>query len=168
MSLSRHFILCLVLVQPRRQETRLQFFFQDLWTEMTHFSKKWRVIFWNDGPKHIELNTSIFYLHTDTDTCVHICILSKTYLKRPLKKEDQLYLNADQKHCRMLQREHSSILLTFIKLPFVIKIFVLSFLSGCIWQVLLYWQPTLYFLFCGLPRLAVRWIFLLKWDLFTP
>ena len=30
----------------------------------------------------------------------------------------------------MLQREHSAILLTFIKLPFVIKIFVLSFLSG--------------------------------------
>ena len=28
--------------------------------------------------------------------------------------------------CRMLQGEHSAILLTFIKLPFVIKIFVLS------------------------------------------
>ena len=34
-------------------------------------------------------------------------------------------LNAGQKYCRMLQREHSAILLTFIKLPFVIKIFVL-------------------------------------------
>ena len=33
-------------------------------------------------------------------------------------------LNADQKI--LLQREHSAILLTFIKLPFVIKIFVLS------------------------------------------
>ena len=31
-----------------------------------------------------------------------------------------------QKYCRMLQGEHSAILLTFIKLPFVIKIFVLS------------------------------------------
>ena len=29
-------------------------------------------------------------------------------------------------YCRMLQEEHSAILLTFIKLPFVIKIFVLS------------------------------------------
>ena len=36
------------------------------------------------------------------------------------------WLNAGQKFCRMLQREHSAIFLTFIKLPFVIKIFVLS------------------------------------------
>ena len=34
--------------------------------------------------------------------------------------------------------EHSAKLLTFIKLPFVIKIFVLSFLSGLLRQVLLY------------------------------
>ena len=39
---------------------------------------------------------------------------------------DQLALNAGQKNCRMLPLEHSAILLTFIKLPFVIKIFVLS------------------------------------------
>ena len=42
----------------------------------------------------------------------------------------KLPLNAGQKYCRMLQGEHSAILLTFIKLPVVIKIFVLSFLSG--------------------------------------
>ena len=50
----------------------------------------------------------------------------------------QLFLNAGQKYFRMLQGEHSAILSTFIKLPFVIKIFVLSFLSGCFTQVLLY------------------------------
>ena len=61
-----------------------------------------------------------------------ICYYSKTCLKRPLKKktkigfQDQLWLNAGQKYCRMLQWEHSAILSTFIKLPFVIKIFVLS------------------------------------------
>ena len=38
----------------------------------------------------------------------------------------QLSLNAGQKYCRMLQREHSAILSTFIKLPFSIKTFVLS------------------------------------------
>ena len=38
----------------------------------------------------------------------------------------------------MLLGEHSAILLTFIKLPFVIKIFVLSILSGQLRQVLLY------------------------------
>ena len=37
----------------------------------------------------------------------------------------RLSLNAGQKYCRMLQVEHSAILSTFIKLPFVIKIYVL-------------------------------------------
>ena len=39
---------------------------------------------------------------------------------------DQLSLNAGQKYGRMLQGDQSAILLTFIKLPSVIKIFVLS------------------------------------------
>ena len=34
--------------------------------------------------------------------------------------------NAGQKYCRMLPLEHSAILLTFIKVPLAIKIFVLS------------------------------------------
>ena len=38
----------------------------------------------------------------------------------------------------MLQEEHFAILFTFIKLPFVIKIFVLSILRGHFTQVLLY------------------------------
>ena len=56
----------------------------------------------------------------------------KTCVKRPLPKrpkigfQDQLSLNAGQKYCRMLQWEHSAMLLTFIKLPFVVKIFVRS------------------------------------------
>ena len=67
---------------------------------------------------------------------------SKTCEKRQLTKrpkigfQDQLSLNAGHKHCRMLQGEHSAILSTFIKLPFVIKIFVLSILSGRFTQVL--------------------------------
>ena len=40
--------------------------------------------------------------------------------------KDQLSLNAGQKYWRMLQVEHSAILSTFINLPFIIKIFVLS------------------------------------------
>ena len=57
---------------------------------------------------------------------------SKTFVKPPFSKrpqfgfQDQLLLNAGQKYCRMLQGEHSEILSTFIKLPFVIKIFILS------------------------------------------
>ena len=57
---------------------------------------------------------------------------SKTCVKQPISKrpkiglQDQLSLNAGQKYCRMLHGEHSAILSTFIKLPIVIKIFVLS------------------------------------------
>ena len=62
---------------------------------------------------------------------------SKNCVKRPLSKrpkigfQDQLLLNAGQKFCRMLLLEHSAILLTFINLPIVIKIFVCLFLSDC-------------------------------------
>ena len=62
---------------------------------------------------------------------------SKICVKRPLSKrpkigfQDQLSLNTGQKYCRMLQGEHSAILSTFIKLPFVIKIFVFSIFE---WQ----------------------------------
>ena len=58
---------------------------------------------------------------------------SKTCLKRPPSKrpqigfQDRLWLNyAGQKDCRMLEGEHSAKLSTFIKLPFVIKTFILS------------------------------------------
>ena len=48
-------------------------------------------------------------------------------LKRPKNGfQDLLSLNAGQKYCRMPQGEHFAILLTFIKSPYVIKIFVLS------------------------------------------
>ena len=59
-------------------------------------------------------------------------VYSKTCVKRQLSKrqkigfQDQLSLNAGQKYCRMLQGEHSAILSTFIKLPFVIKTLILS------------------------------------------
>ena len=61
---------------------------------------------------------------------------SKNCVKRPLSQrpkigfQDWLLLNAGQKYCRMLQREHFSIISTFIKLPFVIKIFVWSIFEG--------------------------------------
>ena len=36
----------------------------------------------------------------------------------------QLLFNAGQRYCRMLQWEHSAVLLTFIKIPLVIDMFV--------------------------------------------
>ena len=58
-----------------------------------------------------------------------ISIYSKTCVEPPSSKrqkigcQDQLSLNADQKYCTM----HSAILSTFIKLPFVMKIFVFGY-----------------------------------------
>ena len=49
-----------------------------------------------------------------------------TLEKTKIDFQDQLLLNGGQKYCRMLQGEHSAILSTYIKLPFVIEIFVLS------------------------------------------
>ena len=93
---------------------------------MTHGAKNGESFSEMMGPS---LSNSIIYLHTDTDTCMHICIFTADYTVKPVlsvhSKEDQLSLNAGHKYCRMLQEEHSAILLTFIKLPFVIKIFVL-------------------------------------------
>ena len=72
---------------------------------------------------------------------------SNTCVERPLSKrpklgfQDQLSLNAGQKYCRMLQMEHSAILLTFIKLPFVIKALILS-----IFEWPFYTGFTVYFL----------------------
>ena len=75
----------------------------------------------------------IFCTFSPEATCEpEIFAMYSTCLKLPLKKntigfQDQLSHNAGQKYCRMLQWEHSAILLTFIKLPFVIKTIVLSF-----------------------------------------
>ena len=60
-------------------------------------------------------------MHSTVKTCV-----KRPPLKRPkIGFQDQLSINAGQMKCRMLQGEHSAIFSTFIKLPFVIKIFVL-------------------------------------------
>ena len=120
-------------------------FFQDWWAKVTHGAKNGGSFSEIMGPEGYQTNHSwhfgsILYLHTDTYTCIHIdwCLYNKTCLKWALKKEDQLSLNAGQKNCRMLQGEHSAIPLTFIKLQFIIKIWV----AACLRHVLLYWQPT--------------------------
>ena len=84
------------------------------------------------------------------------CLYSKTCLKRPLKKEDQVSLNADQKYCRMLQGGHSAILLIFIKLPFFIKIFALSFFERLLKTCFTVLTTYMNFLFCGVRRFAIR------------
>ena len=56
---------------------------------------------------------------------------------------------AGQKYCRMLQEEHSAILLTSIKLPIVIKIFVSSFFE---------WPFYTGFPVCDKYEILVKWL----------
>ena len=63
-------------------------------------------------------------------------VLNDLSKKTKIGFRDQLSLNAGQKYCRMLQGEHSAILSTFIKLPFVIKIFVLPIFEWPFFKVL--------------------------------
>ena len=70
--------------------------------------------------------------------------------ERSLKQTDNWFsrpisTNVGQKYCRMLQGEHSAILSTFIKLPFVIKIFVLSIFE---WQFYTGFTVNVYLFSC--------------------
>ena len=70
---------------------------------------------------------------SENTTCTIKPVLSCHPKRRPkMCFRDRLSLNAGQKYCRMLQGEHFALLSTFIRLPFVIKIFLfcLFFLSG--------------------------------------
>ena len=60
------------------------------------------------------------------------------YRLMQVKSIAECSLIAGQKYSRMLKREHSAILSTFIKLPVVIKPLFCLFLSGRFTQVLLF------------------------------
>ena len=63
--------------------------------------------------------------------------------------KDQLLLNAGQKYCRRLQGEHSAILSTFIKLPFVIKTFVLSIFEWVFYIGFIVWSEIKFMVTCN-------------------
>ena len=72
---------------------------------------------------------------------IKICV--QQLKKTKIVCQDQLSFNAGQKYCRMLQEEHSAILSTFVKLPFVIKSLV----------VLSIFEWTFYTGFTAIPTL---------------
>ena len=57
----------------------------------------------------------------------------------------------------MLQVEHSAILSTFIKLPFVIKTFVLSIFEWLLKTCFTVLTTYMYFLFCGARNLKPQY-----------
>ena len=92
------------------------FFFFFFFFEIGNFFSKWEKSHLNPIGKGAEFRP----LRTPKK------IPAATQKKTKIGLQDRLLLNAGQKYCRMLQGEHSAILLTFIKLRFVIIIFVLS------------------------------------------
>ena len=95
-----------------------------------HFLKWWAQAYQTNHSWHLG---SILYLHTDTDTSMHICILAADYTVGHSKKKTNYRLIQGKSIAGwMLQGEHSAILSTSINLPFDIKVFVLSFwVAGC-------------------------------------
>ena len=77
---------------------------------------------------HTKLNIKVMFSGKHEVYSVHskTCVKTVTLKRAKIGFQEQSSLNAGHKYFRMLQGEHSAILLTFIKLPFVIKIFVLS------------------------------------------
>ena len=153
----------------------LQIFSSRLVGRSDPWSKKWWVIFWKDVPKHIKLATVdiwvVYFTYTLTQTLEWIMYIdcrlySKTCLKWPLEKEDQLSLNAGQKYCRMLKGEPSAILSTFIKLPFFYQDLCFVFFEWLLKTCFTVLTAYMNFLFCGVCRLAVRWIFFIKMRFF--
>ena len=69
---------------------------------------------------------------------MHISILIVDYTVKPvLSGHSKKKTNYHLMQVKSIAGEHSEILSTFMKLPFVIKVFVLSFLGGCLRHVLL-------------------------------
>ena len=107
-------------------------------------------------------------------------LYSKTCLKQSPKRwpkigfQDWLSLNAGQKYCRMLQGEHSAILSTFIKLPFVIKTVVISIFEWLLkrgftvlqflWPLyLLFWPSITVYVACIRPKKNIC-VFQVSWH----
>ena len=62
-------------------------FFQDWWAEVTHGAKNGQSFSEMMGPQADQTNTVdiwVVYLHTDTDTFMHICILTAGYTVKPV------------------------------------------------------------------------------------
>ena len=131
--------------------------------------QKWWVIFWNDGPKHIKLTLvqnfgSVLYLHT----LVCICTLTdddtvKPFLSDHWKKKTNYHL---MKVKSIAECSKGSILKYFWpSLSYHLlsrSLFFVSFewlFKTCLTVLTTY----MYFLFCGVRRLAGRFHCLGKW-----
>ena len=83
---------------------------------------------------------------TEPLSSLKICVKRHTFKKTENWVSRPIIDNAGRKYCRMLLGEHSAILLTFSKLSFVIKAFVLSIFEWSFYTVTGF-MVDLYFFF---------------------
>ena len=95
---------------------------------------------------------SILYLHTDTDTCMHIWLLTADHTVKPVlsghSKKKTNYRLMQVKSIAKCSK--GSILQSFqplLSYHLLLRSLFCLFLSGCIRHVLLYWQSTCTFCF---------------------
>ena len=135
-------------------------FFARLVDQIDQWSKKWWVIFWNDGPKHIKLTTVVIwvvyftYTLTQTLVCI-ICVLAADYSVKPvLSSRSNKKTNYHSMQVESIAECSKGSILQYFRPSFsyhlLLRSFVLSFLSGCLRHVLLYRLPTCTFCFVEL------------------
>ena len=114
-----------------------------------HFLKWWAQSYQTNHSWHLG---SILYLHTDTDTYMHICILIADYTVKPvltghLKMKTSYHLMQVKS---IAECSKGSILQSFwpsLSYHLLLRSLFCLFLSGCLGQVYMYWQPTCTFSF---------------------
>ena len=78
------FCLCNVNDVENLDTSRASDFFQDLWAEVTHGAKNGGSLAQAYQTNHSRHLGGIIYLYTDTDTCMHICIMTADYTVKPV------------------------------------------------------------------------------------
>ena len=134
---------------------------------MGHFLKWWAQAYQTNHSWHLGC---ILDLHINTDTWMHICILTANYTVNPVlsshSKKKTIYSLMQVKsiaECSkgsILQYFWPSLSYHLLRSCFF---FFFEWLLKTSFTVL---TSYMYFPFCGVCRLAVRRIFLLKWDFF--
>ena len=108
------------------------------------WSKKWWVIFRNDGTKHIKLTTVdiwvVYFTYTLTQT--HVCILTADYTVKPVLSDHSKKTNYRLMQVKIIAEcSKGSILQSFrpsLSYHLFLRSLLCLFLSGCLRHVLLY------------------------------
>ena len=135
-------------------------------------SKKRWVIFWKYQTNHSWHLGSVLYLHTDTNPCMHIWTLTaddtvKPFLSGHWKKKTNYRLMQVKS---IAECSKGSILQYFwpsLSYHMLLRSLFFVFFEWLLKKCFIVLTTSMYFLLCGVHRLAVSWIFLLKWDFFT-